>query len=211
MRFVCACLLIVGLVAAGRSQPSPAPDRESALLRYGVPFRPQTYPQTDPKRTLRSVLDAIDQRDYAYLAAHLLDPAFVDARLADRAKQFEAEVERELGRLRDFQLANRDKVRPEDRVPTDPETFRLAVERECRLRAFRLLVRDIETKLTNDPVGLMDLKKILRDGMFVETEAGAKATHEQVKDRAVFFRKIGQRWFVENRQEDQPEKKDGNP
>lgn len=211
MRFVCACLLIVGPVAAGLGQPPPPPDREPVLPRYGVPFKPQAYPQTDPKRTLRSVLDAIDQGDYAYLAAHLLDPAFVDARLADRAKQFQAEVERELGRLRDFQLANRDKVRPEDRLPTDPAAFQLAVERECRLRAFRLLVRDIETKLTNDPVGLKDLKKILRDGMFIETQTGAKATHEQVKDRAVFFRKIGDRWFVENRQEDLPEKKDGNP
>ena len=64
-------------------------------------------------------MDAVEKRDTAYLVAHLLDPGFVELRLNDRAKQFEVTVELDLARQRDFQLANRDKFAPEDRLPTD--------------------------------------------------------------------------------------------
>ena len=61
-------------------------------------------------------------------------------------------------------------------------------------------------KLLNDPQSLKDLKKIMRDGTFADEPGGARASHPDVKDRALYLKKIGDRWFLENRQEDTPAK-----
>ncbi len=209
MRFVCSSVLLSAVVALGSAQPPATGDgKEPIPPRYGVLGKPEVYPQKTAKRALLSALEAIEKGEYAYLVAHLLDPDFVDGRIADRAKQYEAEAELELTRRRDFQLKNRDKFRPEERLPTDREAFQALVDQQSREMAFKQLVRDVEVKLLNDPIALKELKKIARDGTFTDTETGAKATHEQVKHRAVFFRKIGDRWFVENRQEELPPKKE---
>jgi hypothetical protein len=138
----------------------------------------------------------------------LLDPAFVEARLTDRAKQFEPGVEDELVRLREFQIRNANKVDPANRVPLDPVQFRAMVKEKTREQAFRQLLRDVQEKMRDDPESLKDMKKLFREGTVTDLNMGAKITHMDVKDRALFFRKIGDRWFLENRQEELPPKKE---
>jgi hypothetical protein len=188
-------LAACGLVAA---QPAKEPE-----ARYGVSAKPKLYPQGTPKEALKSAVGLIDKGDYAYLVAHLLDPKFVDQRVADRAKLFEAAVEAELAKLRDFQRANPDAVTRENRVPQDPKEFRDFAAVRARDRAFRQFAKDVEQKLADDPQALRDIRRILREGKFADADMAATATHPEVKGRTLYFKKIDDRWFLENRQADE--------
>ena len=209
MRLVFALLLLVTTTTLARTQPPPKPIDKTPKPRYGVAIKLKTYPQDTPRKALVSAVDAVEKGDTAYLVAHLLDPGFVDLRLNDRVKQFEANVELELSQQRDFQLANRDRFAPEDRLPTDRAKFEALIQDRSRQLAFRQLIRDVEDKLLNDPQALKDLRKIMRDGAFTDEPGGSKAAHPDVKDRVLYFRKIDDRYFLENRQEDAPKKDPG--
>jgi hypothetical protein len=191
--FAVALLLAAGAMAAAQPPQAPQP-------RYGVKPRVKAYPQASPREALRSALAAADAADYAYLVAQLLDPKFVDAAVADRAKGFEGSAEIELAKLRDFQRANASKIAPEDRVPQDPREFRALAAAKARDLGFRHLVRDVAQKLGEDPQAVKDLGRILRDGSFAPAEAAATAAHPDVKNRTLFFKSIDGRWFLENRQ-----------
>jgi hypothetical protein len=204
MRLVCSLgwLLVVALLA--HTQEPGTPESET---RFGIPLRLKTYPQDTAKKALASAIAACEKPDLGYLLAHLLDPGFVELRIGDRAKQFEAAVEIELANLRDFQNANPDKFPLDERVPKDRAKFTALIVQRSRERAFKQLIRDVEQKLLEDPQSLKDMKRILRDGVFTDEPNGAaKATHPDVKNRALYFKKIGDRWFLENRQEDAPQK-----
>jgi hypothetical protein len=70
----------------------------------------------------------------------------------------------------------------------------------ARDRAFKRLQGDLREKLTDDPQSVKDLRRIAREGTFADADASASATHPEVKGRALFFKKLGDRWFLENRQ-----------
>lgn len=210
MRLAVTLVLFAGLSAL--AQPPKDPDGPKEVEpRFGVAPKVKGFPQDTAKRTLLSAIEAVEKGELAYLVAHLMDPGFVELRVADRAKQYEAPVQVELSRLRDAQIRQPDLFRPEDRLPTDRVRFNALIVEKSRERSFRQLVRDVEQKLLDDPQAMKDIKKLFRDGTLTDTETGAKLAHPEVKDRALFFRKVGERWFIENRQEDgvvQP-KKDG--
>lgn len=203
MRLLFAFTLLAGSVAL--AQEPKAPDLpEQPQPRYGVPPRLKNYPQTTAKKALASAIEAVEKPDLPYLVAHLLDPGYVELRLTERAKQYEAGTEVELARLRDFQTRNPEKFRPEDRLPVDRAKFRALVSERSREQAFKQLVKDVEDKLLDDPQSLRDLKKMFRAGTVEDTATGAKMTHPDIKDRALFFRKIGDRWYLENQHEEAP-------
>src|SRR5438046_1698080 len=104
-RPVLAAVALLGAALLAAAQEAPKAPTE-VPARFGVPVRPKTFPQATAKEVLRSAIEAADKREYTYLLAHLMDPQFVDARLADRAKQLEPLVEVELARLREYQKAN---------------------------------------------------------------------------------------------------------
>jgi hypothetical protein len=195
MRAAFAVALLLGAGALAGAQPPREPEP-----RYGVKPRVKAYPQGSPREALRSALLAADKGDYSYLVAHLLDPKFVDDAVSGRAKDFEGSAEVELARLRDRQRANPGRVAPENLVPLDPKEFRALAAAKARDRGFRQLVRDVAQKLTEDPQTLRDLGRILRDGSFAPSDAAATATLPEVKDRTLFFKNVGGRWFLENRQ-----------
>src|SRR5437879_831254 len=101
MRTLLAAALVLGAAGLAHTQPPPKKEAEGPVYRYGVPYRPRLYPQATPKQALESVIAAADKGDFLYLVAHLLEPEFIDARMADRTRQFEGPVEAELLRLRD--------------------------------------------------------------------------------------------------------------
>ncbi|HEY3788403.1 MAG TPA: hypothetical protein VGL71_06080, partial [Urbifossiella sp.] len=144
-----------------------------------------------------------DKGDVNYLVAHLLNPAFVDARLEDRARQVEPSIEANLAALRDFQQQNLDRIALESRVPADPVKFRERVAAEAKAAAFKQLVRDVRENFAEDPQVLKDLRRFRSQGVFPDDGAGgetAKVVLADVKDRFLFLKKIGDRWFLENRQ-----------
>jgi hypothetical protein len=97
MRWVLILLagLCVSMDAFAQQQPTLNP-------RYGLEFDTDGYPQNTPKETLASLLKAIEQRKVDYLLAHLADPLFVEARVADVHKgSFPAMVQETIVKLRD--------------------------------------------------------------------------------------------------------------
>jgi hypothetical protein len=204
MRLAFAFVLLSGFPLLAQ-EPLPSLPKEPEP-RFGLPPKLKIYPQATAKKVLESAIEACEKGDYAYLLAHLLDPKFVDLRITDRAKQFEVPVEVELIRLRDYQYANPDKFAPSERLPIDKSAFLDLIVAQSRERAFKQLVRDIAEKMRDDPQSLKDMKKIFNDGTFTDEGNVTKAVHITVKDRALYFKKIGDHWFLENRQEEEPRK-----
>lgn len=193
-----AVTLLASTVLASAQEAPKAPG--DVPPRFGAPARLKTYPQATAKDALRSAIEAAERNEFTYLLAHLMDPQFVDTRLVERAKQLEPGVEVEMGKLREYQKANPDGIARENRVPDDPGLFRAFAAREAQTRAFRQLVRDVADRLGDDPQALKDLRRFLREGTFTDVAGGSKVTLGDVKERAVFLKQIGDRWFVENRQ-----------
>lgn len=200
MRPALAAVLVLSAFALATAQP-PKPVEP----RYGVKHRDKAYPQATPKDALKSAIGAIEDADFSYLVAHLLEPKFVDGAVADRQKQLVPAVEAELAQLRDFQRANPDKVAAENRVPLDPVLFRAAAAEKARERAFKQLVREVASKLVDDPETLKTFRRVYREGTFTDGDP-TTATHPELKNRTLFFKKLGERWVLENRQAEEPKK-----
>ena len=76
------------------------PAQADSTKRYGVELDAKAFPQSTPKEALASALKAIDGKKYAYLVAHLADPAFVDDRIKRvYAGKFEEQVDDTRARL----------------------------------------------------------------------------------------------------------------
>ena len=95
---------------------------------------------------------------------------------------------------------------PENRVPLDGRSFAALITTRARERAFRQVAKDLEQKLSDDPTGVKEMRRVLRDGAFADADPVATATHAEIKGRALYFRKIGERWFLENRNTEEPKK-----
>jgi len=202
-RLILLAGLAVALAPAAQAQPPAVVEVEP---RYGIPGNPRLFPQTDPKTTLASAVKAVESGRYDYLVAHLMDEKYVEGRIDDRARLVEPAVDAELRALRDRQ--KRDTAFDKRlQLPDDPVQFNERVRQEARVRAFRQVVRDAEEKLTDDPTLVKELRRYLREGDFTAGTNAAAAALRDVKDRQVFFKKVGERWFIENRQQPAPEAK----
>jgi hypothetical protein len=71
---------------------------------------------------------------------------------------------------------------------------------------FDELVRETTAKLTDNPATLKELQRFLKEGEWEGGETTASAKLKDIKDRQVFLRKIGPRWYLENRQKPEPAK-----
>jgi hypothetical protein len=94
-----AIILLAGLIihAGAFAQQPPVLNP-----RYSQEFDTDGFPQTTPRDTLESVLKAIERKKVDYLLAHLADPVFVDARVAEVHKgSFPAMVQETTTKLRD--------------------------------------------------------------------------------------------------------------
>jgi hypothetical protein len=65
---------------------------------------------------------------------------------------------------------------------------------------FDELVRETTTKLADNPGTIKELRRFLMEGEWQANGNSASAKLKDVKDRQVFVRKMGTRWFLENRQ-----------
>lgn len=202
MRKLLSLVVLAGAAVLADAQPPAAPVGIPPV-RYGVTVSPDAFPQNNPKKALASVVRAIEAGKADYLAAHLLDPKFVDDRVTDRASLYVPETDKELRAVRDRQRddPNIPRIR---RLPDDPDGFAAAVASEARVRAFRALVKDLAANLAENPERVRDLSRFLRDGAMLENADDAKFSLKDVKDREVFFKKIGTRWVIEDRQQELP-------
>ncbi len=73
---------------------------------------------------------------------------------------------------------------------------------------FDELVRETEGKLNNEPSAVKELGRFLKEGEWEAGESNATVCLKDIKDRQVYLRKIGDRWFLENRQKPEAAKPD---
>lgn len=65
---------------------------------------------------------------------------------------------------------------------------------------FELVVREATAKLNDKPDTIKELTRYLKEGEWEANENQASAQLKDLRDRKVFLRKSGARWFLENRQ-----------
>lgn len=73
---------------------------------------------------------------------------------------------------------------------------------------FDELVNETTKKLKDDPAALKELHRFLKEGEWEGGDGTASAKLKDVKDRRVFMRKIGDRWYLENRMKPEAEAKE---
>lgn len=198
--FVFLPAFLLGIAAVSSQDPAVPKEEAVAPDRFGVKHFAKSFPQATPKDLLTSVVEAVSRKRSDYIVAHLLDPTFVDARIADRARLLEGAAETDLIRLRDAQRQSTAGIPDDQRVPDDPIGFKALVTKTALARASQEIIADVQARLMDDPETLKELRRFLRDGTFTDTEVTSRVTLPDVKERAVYLKKIGERWFIENRQ-----------
>jgi hypothetical protein len=66
---------------------------------------------------------------------------------------------------------------------------------------FDEVVKETRAKLADNSDVIKELNRFLKEGEWNTTETTASVSLKDVKDRMVFFRKIENRWYLENRQQ----------
>jgi hypothetical protein len=64
---------------------------------------------------------------------------------------------------------------------------------------FDELVKETSARLASEPDLLRQLTRFFKEGEWKEDKSSATVSLKDVADRQVFFRRIGTRWFMENR------------
>jgi hypothetical protein len=67
--------------------------------------------------------------------------------------------------------------------------------------SFDAVVRETTAKLGDNPDTVKELRRFLKEGEWEAGETNASASLKDVKNRRVYFRKVENRWFLENQQE----------
>jgi hypothetical protein len=185
----------VGAVFAVCVLAGVAAAQEVGPTRFDIIYNPELYRQDSPQAALNSALGAVARDRLDYLVAHLLDPAYVDARLATTQAYFERAAAEQIGSTTAGQALSAQ-----------------ALQNRIRDVGTRLNVRSladqVRRKLADEPENVRDLKRFARDGQVTESGETATATLKDVPDRALYFKKVGNRWYLENRKEEKPPAKE---
>lgn len=84
---------------------------------------------------------------------------------------------------------------------TDPDWLEQRIKQTTRggQAGFDQVVREVSAKLTEDPASVAELKRFRSQGEWEEADTTATVKLADVKDRAVFLKKVESRWYLENR------------
>jgi hypothetical protein len=85
-----------------------------------------------------------------------------------------------------------------DRYKVD---FTQGKEEGKRLLAFDRLVGETKLYFENDPLIVKDLRVFAKEAKWDEKEDSAVGSVDSIPARKVYLRKIGERWFLENKQQ----------
>ncbi|QEL18180.1 hypothetical protein [Limnoglobus roseus] len=198
MRTVWTVTILLTLPAFAAAQTTAA----KVAPRYGIAINTRTFTQTTAKETLTSAIKAVEENRFDVLVAHLIDPKVTEARAAENGRLLENEVEKDLQQVREKQRANPINVASEEKLPFEPMAFAQFVKAEAKVRGFKAAIEEVRQKFAGDTSLIPEMKRFLRDGDFTNTPDGAKVTLKDAKGKAIFFTKVNDRWFIEDRKED---------
>ncbi len=170
--------------------------------RYGVMINTRTFTQQSPKDSLASTIRAIEENRFDVLVAHIIHEKVTEAMADEKARLLENEAEDHLRGVREKQKANPLGVVPEEKLPYEPKAFAEFVKVEAKNRGFKAVIEDVRKKFAADLNIVKEMKRYLRDGEFIVTGDTAKVVLKDAKGKGIFFVKVKERWFVEDRQEE---------
>jgi hypothetical protein len=229
--FTLAVLAVAGSVAV-------AEELKDVTLpsRYGISPNADFYPQGTPKEAVATAAKLIEKKRYAYLLAHVLDPAVVDAQVEARVQLLTPAVETRLANLREEQKRGlRADTNPDEVVPAEPSAFAAKVRAEAERQAFAALVTAMQENLAEFPENVPQFAQIGRDGTISESGPTATAEVKGLPAKKVFLKQLPvaatkesrvvienvpttrydpisvQRWFVEDRQVEVEKKAEAKP
>ncbi len=193
-------LLIAATLAAGASAQPVADEKP----RFGIAPNYDLYPQSTPKAAFETAIKLLENKRYDYFLAHVLDPELLQAKIADRAARLEPEVERSLLRKRDEQKRAPELVSAREKLPVEPKDFAVAVSAEAVNRSFRYVAEDLKAQLAEYPENIGAFRKFLAEGQVADAGASASFTHKDSPGKSVYLKNSGKRWYLEDRQTDEP-------
>ena len=79
----------------------------------------------------------------------------------------------------------------------DPDAVDKRVQ---ELGGFDRYVKLVSDRFTDDPEAVRELRRFASEGEISENGDAATVSHKEIKGRQVFLRKVGGRWFLEDRQ-----------
>jgi hypothetical protein len=178
------------------SLPLVAQDAEVRQFdrRYNIDYNPISYPHKTPQEGLKAVVKAIDSGSYEYMLAHLVDPKFVDTRVAE---YFTMLFPKDLLRKEDETIALAEDPLMRKRLEIGKD--RRLIERQ--VIAFARLAKETRSHFSEDPVLLRELRLMARDGEWDADETKGTCSLKAVTPRKAFFKAREGRWFMEERQQ----------
>lgn len=198
MRLATTLTILLAMTAAAQ-QPdvNPAP-------RFNVLFNERYFKQATPQETLASIVKAGELGQFDYIASYLMTESEADALIRIRAKEAEARAESDLRSLRAKEKADPFKPRAENALPIDPAEFEKRVQSEATWRGYYQLVKDIRERFEEDQSHIRELQRFLRDGEVTVADATAKIAIRKDPGKALYFKLVGKRWFLEDRTQELP-------
>jgi hypothetical protein len=193
-----ALIVMIAMAGTVMAQPRPA-EVANPAPRFNVLFNDRFYQQATPQLALEAVIKAARLKQYDYMAAYLFETAAADAAIAARAATFTAATESDLRAARRAEKADPFKPAVDNPLPVDPRAFAERVNAEATVRGFAKVVSEIRERFEDDPSHNRDLQFFLRNGELAIQDTTAKLSVATIKDRAIYFKKIGTKWFVEDR------------
>ena len=182
MRLATTLTILLAMTAAAQ-QPdvNPAP-------RFNVLFNERYFKQATPQETLASIVKAGELGQFDYIASYLMTESEADALIRIRAKE----------------KADPFKPRAENALPIDPAEFEKRVQSEATWRGYYQLVKDIRERFEEDQSHIRELQRFLRDGEVTVADATAKIAIRKDPGKALYFKLVGKRWFLEDRTQELP-------
>ncbi len=194
-RYATLCVLFAGSFAFAQ-----APIGADVVLekRYGVAGNLEFYPQSSAKDALASAAKLLEKKRYSYILAHIVDPAFVDDRVAKKAAKLSAAVEKRLDAKRSDQKASaKPGLTIEEQIPLDPFGFAERVKAEATQRAFDELVKELEANLSEAPEQIAQLMRFAKEGVITENGPTASAAVKEIVGKQVFLKQAESIGFKE--------------
>jgi hypothetical protein len=170
--------------------------------RYGVMINTRTYTQQTPQEALASTIRAIEENRFDVLVAHIIAETVTETMANEKARLLESEAEDYLRGVREKQKSNPLGVKPEEKLPYEPKAFAEFVKVEAKNRGFKATIEDVRKKFAADLNIVKEMKRYLRDGEFTVSGDTAKVVLKNVAGKGIYFVKVKNRWFVEDRQEE---------
>jgi hypothetical protein len=104
------------------------------------------------------------------------------------------------GRRIDYLLAQLADPKFVDERVKEYSAFQKGTDQAKTIYAFERLIRETTLHFQEDPVLMKELRQYLKDADWDVKEDVASGTLKTPSPRKVFFRKVEERWFLENRQ-----------